>query len=225
MVLLSRKSLWITYFIFLFLPCIAYASKWDTELWHFTSFTNWNSGSYRLYTTGEIRLHKNCSEVYYYRITGNLAYTGVKHLDFEFHYSCLHICSLNNPDFHYTHRYEFEANPWYKFNNGVTLRWRNRLEILKRQTTHYLHFIFRHRFLVEVPLKGPFHLEAYRAYDEIHYDFEHQLFFQNRFVPFELVFNLNRESNFAAFVMIRNFFSLSLRTWHRSIVFGGNLSF
>lgn len=198
---------------------------WDVEYWQFVNWTNWKSDPYKLYTTSELRFEEDCVSVYHYRITENFSYHALPKLNLEAHYSLIYNRSKNETRFLRRHRFEFEINPFYYFSNGISFRWRNRLELEKKQTVSHIEFFFRHRFLVVIPVDTGTKLTEIRAYNEVFYDFDNNKFSQNRFVPLELHFFFEKNNYVNAFIMIRNFFSFGQSKWYRSVVMGTELGF
>lgn len=202
-----------------------FGAKWDVEYWQYFNGKNWEKGPYKLYTIGEVRLDKDLSTFYYYRISENFAYKVQSDLDLEAHYSFIRHKSLGASAFSNVHRLEFEVNPSAKLRNGSMLKWRNRIELLKRETVAHIQFVFRHRVSFSIPFVNCGRLQSINMYDEIFYDFDRNKITQNRFVPIELSIALSQKVNLELFFMIRTFFSFRLNEWRRSIVLGSSLKF
>lgn len=202
-----------------------HAGEWDLEYWQSINARNWESGSCRLYTIAEVRIRKDVSKFYFYRIAENFAYRALPWLDLEMHYSFIYHKSHGATRFANTSRLELELNPFMEFDNGVTITWRNRLELLKRQRIKQIAYIFRDRLTVEIPISNCGYLTAFTFFDEVFYDFEHHKFSQNRFVPIQLTLALGPKIDLDAFFMIRDLYSFSLIKWYRSFVIGSVLNF
>jgi len=198
------------------------ASQWDSEYWQSLTVKNWEKGSCKLYTAFETRLNRDHSRFNYYRISENFAYQALPDLSFEAHYSFLYSKSHGASRFLNSNRLEFEMNPSLNLSKGIVWRWRNRLELIKRQGISPIRFVFRHRFMTVFSIKsGP--LSSVNVYDEFHYDFSTKKITQNRFVPIELSFIVNRYLSIDLFFMIRNFFTSN--QWYRSMVAGSEINF
>ena len=222
--LLKRRSILLTFFLIAF-TCLSsgYASKWDLEYWQYFNCKNMECCSFKLYTTGLIRLNKDISRFYYYRITENFAYQALSWLDLEAHYSFLYSKPRGALRFTTKNRLEFEVNPTFCFGNCATLQWRNRLEIIKRQHISQLTYRLRDRLMVKVPVQYCGKLCSLNFYDEIFYNFNLKKFTENRFVPIEMSFILCEQINIDVFFMIRNFFRTD--RWYNSFVLGTQLEF
>jgi hypothetical protein len=212
--------------ILLFFSSAAYA-HWDIEYWQYLRWKNWEKGPFQIYTSGELRLDFDLSRYYYNRVSGNISYKARPYLHFEAHCSLINIKPHGTPtaSFISIQRYELESNPFVKWDNGVTLKWRNRMEFLKRENLPHIQHVFRHRVSVAIPVHHWGKLVSLKITDEIFYDFDINKFTQNRFIPVEMTFELNREVHFTLFCMVRNFFSLGSRKWFRSFVFGTEFGF
>jgi hypothetical protein len=212
-------------FVAIFRFGCASAADWDLEYWQLVNWKNWESGPYKLYTIGEVRVHQDISKCYFYRIAENFAYRALPWLDLEAHYSFIYHKSLGATEFTRINRLELEANPFFEFEDGTLITWRNRLELLKRQNVKHIQFIFRDRITIRFPITGYKYLKAISLYDEVFYNFDHHKFYQNRFVPLMLTISLNRNVDLDAYFMIRTDYSFSLVTWYRSWVIGSVLNF
>ncbi len=222
----DKRLLRVCFFLLtLFYFNCAFGSKTDTEYWQYINWKNWEHGPYKLYTIGEIRLNKDISRVYYYRITENFSFQAFPGLDLEAHYSYITNKSKGATQFKHTSRLELEVNPTLNFDNGISATWRNRLELLKKQRVSHIQFVVRHRALLSFPIENWGCLTSIKTYDEVFYDFDTNKFTQNRFVPFQLSFVLHRDLTINMFLMLRNFFSFSTSKWNRSIVLGTEVQF
>lgn len=205
--------------------CSAAASPIYGEYWQYFNGTNWERGPYRLYTIGEMRYKSSLTSIYYYRIAANFAYQVKPYLDLEAHYSYIYNKSEGAARFSNVNRLELEVNPSKRFENGIALKWRSRLELLKQEGVAYIQFVFRDRLMVQIPIKNCGRLTSIHLYDEVFYDFKTHRFTQNRFVPLELSFALNQKTHLEVFFMVRNYYSLSSDRWYRSLVLGSALRF
>jgi len=203
----------------------ALASSWDWEYWQYFNWTNLKCGPYKIYTIGELRLNKDISRFYYYRLTANSAYQALSWLDLEAHYSFIYNKSRGSQHFTYASRLEFEANPILRLDHGITLKWRNRFEFLRRQHNSKIQYILRHRMEATFPVKCFGRLTSIKCSDEFFYNVATNKFTQNRFIPIEMSFVLNSKISIDIFIMLRNFYSLSSDKWFRSMVFGSELKF
>lgn len=202
---------------------VCLSAKWDVEYWQQLNLKNWECGPWKVYTTAEFRFNHDCSYRYYNRGTQCVAFRLFPFLELEAHYSYIYDKPFGALSFLHRQRLELEINPFTKLENGITVRWRNRLELVKRQHDPKIRYEFRHRVMASIPIDNGTTLQAIRIYNELFYNFERQKFAQNRFVPIELSFKLGKSLTVDTFVMIRNF--LNSDRWFRSIVFGGNLLF
>lgn len=213
------------FYFFLFFPVVIYASSWDVEYWQDFEVTNWKSDPYRLYTTGEVRFNKDISRSYYYRLTGNLAYEVHKHLNLEMHGSYIYSHGKNSTRFTNKSRLELEANPHFKLNNGLELKWRDRVEFLKRQAVHFLQYIFRHRLTLVYPIENCGRIKSISCSDEFFYDIAKGKFTQNRFKPLIVKIAMDKDTFIECYVMIRNFSDINTGQWFKSIVLGSGFDF
>lgn len=218
-----RRVLSFLWLFFLLSVRLIDAAEWDAEYWQYVVLNQWKKGPCKLYALGDVRINKGISKLYYCRIAENFAYQALSDLDLEVHYSFLCSKPRGAPRFHRSNRLELEINPLFRFKNGITLRWRNRLQLIKTQGIPYIQFVFRHRFMTVFPIRewGP--LTSIHVYDELHYHFDTNKITQNRFVPLELSFALNRHTSMSIFLMVRNF--INSNQWYRSIVTGSELKF
>lgn len=222
----AKSRIFLTAFLLLFGCSVsAYASSWDFEYWQYLNWKNWEHGRCKLYTVGEMRMNKEASQFYYYRVTENFAYQALPCLDLEAHYSFVHHKSRGALHFTNTSRLEFEATSSMFLNHGIAIKWRNRIEFLKKENISNIEFVFRHRIMASIPIECCGKLTSINLYDEIFYDFNNNKITQNRFVPIEMSFTLDRHFSCEVFFMIRNFFSFSADKWYRSIVLGSQLNF
>ena len=199
------------------------ASDWDLEYWQYWNLTNWQCGKYRFYSIGEARLNRHLSKFYYMRLAGNFAYSPFTFLDLEAHYSYIHSKSRGAKNFTVKSRYELEINPVYTFQSGVELRWRNRLEMIKKQAISEMRWLFRHRLMMVFPLENCGRLKTFYMFDEVVYDFNMDKFIQNRFTPIGVHFDLGRGNSMEIFFQIRNFHSYG--QWYRSFDLASQIFF
>ncbi len=204
--------------ILLILSCFSsvYASNWDIEYWLQFSKDQIKRPCFKLYTTGVIRIDRDVTRFYYYRISEDFSYKALCWLDLEAHYSFIYSKPRGAPNFTTRNRLELEINPTLYFDNGIEWRWRNRLEIVKRQHFSDLQYILRERLLIRIPFCGS-KVFAYKFYDEVFYDFDQKKIIENRFVPIEVSLGLCL-IDLDLFFMLRNFFSFG--QWYKSFVFG-----
>lgn len=207
----------------LLLSLQAFAGGWGKEYWQYVNWQQLEKGNHKLYFRGEARFHKDFSQFYYYRVSENYAYQALPNLALEGHYSFIHEKSLGALNFTNTHRFEFEVNPSVTFENKIQLRFRNRLELLKREDLALWRFVLRQRSMAVFPIENFGRLFAWRFSNEIFYSFESHLFNQNRFVPIELAFQISEGLEIDLFFMVRNF--ISSNKWRRSFVLGSDLEF
>lgn len=211
------------------------AHKWDLEYWLNVNWENWEKGPYRLFTNSEIRFNQDVSKFYYYRVTEGFAYQACPILDLEAHYSLIYNKSPGASQFLTTQRLEIEVNPSYRFDNGIAIKSRNRMQLIKKQklfsrrhlqeNNGAVQYVFRKRLLVSFPLKNCDNISSVQIYDEVFYDFDLNKFTQNRLVPIEMTFAINRRLDCNVFFMIRNFYSLGSDQWFKSFVIGSQLNF
>jgi hypothetical protein len=172
-----------------------------------------------------MRLNRDISKVFYYKISENFACKTLPYLDLEAHYSFIEQKNRGAKSFKNTNRLEFELNPFFTFDNGITCKWRNRLELAKRQGVSRIQFVARHRCMISFPIENYGSLTSVNMYEEIFYDFDTNQFNQNRFTPIELSFIFNREMTLNLFLMLRDFYNSSSERWYRSIVLGTGAAF
>jgi hypothetical protein len=198
------------------------ASSWDLEYWQTCDFIQWKKEPFKLYAEGEIRLNKMISPVYYYRITQGFVHRGLLKGDLEVHLSYIWSKSRGSRHFKNRTRLELEINPYVELCHGISLKWRNRLELIKHQGIRKIDYVFRHRAMIVFPIENR-KLKALQMSDEIFYHFRTQKFTQNRWKVVELVFAISPQTTLNAYIMVRNF--LSSLTWYRSIVLGSEFEF
>ncbi len=201
-----------------------YAAPWDVEYWQYFYMQNGAVGSWKFYTVAEMRLNRDLRHPYYFRITENAAYRVYADLDLEGHYSFICNKSRGSPAFRQTHRLEIEINPQIS-RNQTTLKWRNRIEFLKKQFKPGIQYVFRHRTLILFSLKNWKYLQSISCSDEVFYDLQLHKFTQNRLIPLSATFAINKKASLEVFFMIRNFFGFNSFKWYRSFAFGGQLHF
>lgn len=214
---------WRYWIFFILLSSTLHASSWDLEYWQFLKWTQWKKDPFQIYASAETRLNKVINPFYFYRLTQAFAVKANSYLDLETHISYIWEKSRGNKHFTNRARLELEVNPHYTFSNDVQLKWRNRLEIIKRQNMPKLEYVFRHRILLNVPLKNMGKLKFIRTSTEIFYNLSTHYFTQNRFRVIELGFAPSSKTVLNVFIMVRNFFS-ALK-WYRSIVLGSEWEF
>lgn len=200
-----------------------HASKWDVEYWQGLRWTQWKCDRAELYASASFRMNENITRPYYYRISQNIAYQAFQNLDLELHYSFIYHRHHSRGHFSTTNRLEIEVNPFVTLCHDIKLKSRNRIEFLKKQDVSYIEYVSRHRFMAVFPLKNCGKLKQISCSDEVFYHFKNNRFTQNRFIPLELLFELNSKSSFSLFLMIRN--HLSSQRWHRSFVLGTEFDF
>jgi hypothetical protein len=200
-----------------------YGVPWDVEYWQYFKGENGQSGPYNLSTTAEIRFNRDISRIYYYRIAENFTFRASPCVDLGAHYSYIYSQSKGAAQFTHTSRFEFELNPFFTLRSGISLKWRNRLELLKKQQVSSMQWIARHRPLISIPIENGTALSAVHVYDEIFYDFDISKFIENRFIPIELAFILHQKFTLNVFVMFRHFYASE--KWYRSIVLGTEAGF
>lgn len=203
----------------LLIACNAYASDWDVEYWQYFRKTHFQCGSLKVYTSGVVRLDKDITRFYYYRITENVAYRLFCWLDLEAHYSFIYSKPRGAPSFHTVSRLELEVIPLFDLGR-VNIQWRNRLQIIKRQHITELQYVLRERLMIRVPV-ALCPLVSINFYDEVFYSYELKKVFENRFIPLEFSFSFCRV-DLDLFFMVRNLYRLK---WYNSFVFGTEISF
>lgn len=201
----------------------ACASKWDVEYWQYLNWENWQCCPFTLYTTGVIRINKDISKFYYYRISENFVYRALSWLDLEVHYSYIYSKPIGAPRFDYTNRLELEANPTVCFDSGAILKWRNRLEIAKKQHISQIAYIYRGRIMAVFPYRNCSRFLSHRVFDEVFYDFNIKKIVENRFAPIDLSFSLSQQVTLNIAFMIRNLRRVD--RWHNSFVIASELEF
>lgn len=201
--------------------CGAHASNWDIEYWQYFTKTQLDCSLFKVYMTGLVRLDRDITRFYYYRISEDFSYKALCWLDLEAHYSFIYSKPRGASSFTTKNRLELEINPTLYFDNGVQWRWRNRLDIVKIQHTSEIQYVLRERLLIRIPLCGT-KVFAYTLYDEVFYDLDQKKITENRFVPMELSLGLCLVDLYL-FVMMRNFYSVD--QWYKSYVLGTNLRF
>lgn len=218
------KSIILLYLVSSFLLNSLCAAQWDREYWQYVEMQNWACGPYKVYTVAEARLRDDLSKFYYLRITGNLAYRALPEVDLEAHYSYIHYRPKTaGLPFVTSQRLEFEINPFMVINKDWQLKWRNRLELIKKEGVPGLRSVFRHRVLIALPIENRGKWVKFAFFDEIFYDLKRHYFTQNRFVPCQFTFALSRHTHMDVFLMIRHFNSANIG--YRSCVLGSTLSF
>ncbi|MBS0629277.1 MAG: DUF2490 domain-containing protein [Verrucomicrobia bacterium] len=196
-----------------------YASDWDVEYWQYFQNTQFKCGAFRAYLSGLVRLDKDITRFYYYRITQNVSFRPLCWLDLEAHYSFIYSKPRGASSFNTTSRLELEVIPIFEFAR-VTVEWRNRLEIIKRQHISDLRYTLRERLMFKIPVcLCP--LVSINFYDELFYNFEQKQVTENRFTPIEFSLSFCR-INLDLFFMLRNF---KQDKWYNSFVFGTQLAF
>jgi len=210
------------FFLFFWLCTSAHATDWDVEYWQDFSLKTAHWGKFQLNTVGEIRFNHDISRFYYVRINENLVYHFLPYLDLEAHYGFIRKKPVGSK-FISDNRLEFEVNPFVRLENGIWLKVRNRLELIKQQHIAHIRFILRHLFLISIPIENCGRLTGYSAWDEVFYNFDRKKFTQNRLVPLNLTFKIREDLKVDLFLMMRIFFSNS--QWNRSYVIGTKLSF
>lgn len=206
----------------LFFSQVLYGGSWDYEYWQHFNYTNWKSGKCQLYTIGQFHFDRDASKCYLMKGAENFAYQVLPDLDLEAHYVFLRSKSRAALKYTNAHRIELEVNPSLSLDN-VTVTWRNRLEISKRQGIHYIQFFFRHRILLSFPIKNCGMITGVQCYDELFYHFYNKKITQNRFAPLVVTLALTKDVSLDLFVVLRNY--LSGTRWYRSLVFGTELDF
>lgn len=199
--------------------------KEDSEYWQYFYWLNWKHDRCKFYTVGEFRFNRHISQFYYYRFSGSFAYRAIPWADLEMHYSIIFFKPIGDEDFIHVDRFEFEVNPFLQLGDHVVIQWRNRMEWLKIQNNSHIRSICRHRTMITYSFPEGSRLISIGCSDEFFYDLNICKFIQNRFIPLQLKFALNKDVSIDLFVMFRNFFRISLERWYRSYVIGTQLSF
>lgn len=200
--------------LLLFVGNRLFSTGWDVEYWQYLNIENGRWGSCRLYTVGEARLYHWLTRPNYYRITEAFAYQARPWLGLEAHYSFLYLKSRGTPKFHKVNRLEFEVNPSF----GI-FRWRNRLDVVKREGVSSIRLVLRSRLIASLPTTWG----SYDVFDEVFYDFEHGKWTQNRFVPIQL--NIKGCVDTSLFLAVRSRYSFGANKWFNSFVLGCQFNF
>lgn len=221
---MKRFTFWLV-ILLLFPSHAVFSTNWDTEYWQTFRWNNWKSKDRMLsfYTTGEARLNRDCSRPCYYRLTGNLVRQIRPYLDTEAHFSVIYNKSRGSLHFSNTQRLELEINPKISFTNGTHLKFRNRLELIKRQHSVQIQPVFRHKTSLTFPIKKGGFFHTLTCSEEFYYDLESHLFTQSRFFPIELNYIMAPNKSLNIYCMIRHFFSNN--KWYRSLVLGTEFRF
>lgn len=209
--------------LFAFLFTGTLHAAWDLEYWQYFNFKVWKNEKWLFYGSGELRLNQDISRLYFYRGTLNLAYQTGKNINLEAHYSHIYAKPPFIPHYQKIHRIDLEINPFTTFENEVSLKSRNRLEIIKNESIKNIIFILRQRTMLIFPLKNCGSWTHFRIHNELFYSFPLKRFEQNRFIPCEWVFRIDENTNLNIFIMLRNW--IQAGRWLRSINLGTNLEF
>lgn len=209
--------------LIIFLPLFAEGAKYDVQYWQGFEWTNWEKDRFRLYTNGMTRITHDVRHFTYYRLTEAFAYRALDDLTLEIHYTYLRLKTVNATHFSTRSRIELEANPEHKFQNGITVQWRNRMQFIKEQDRLHIQYISRQRLTVIFPIDR-LPLKQVKIADEVFYNFGQKYFTQNRFYPIILNFGISRGVSLDFYVLIRTHRS-SNKTWHRELAFGSTLNF
>lgn len=197
-----------------------HASNWDVEYWQYFRKKHVKGEILSVYTSGEVRLDKDITRFYYYRLTENVAVRPFCWLDLEAHYSFIYSKPRGASSFNTRSRIELEINPLIHFSNGVTAQWRNRLELIRKQHITEFKYILRERLLVKVPFCFcP--IVSFHCFDEVFYDFDLKKVTENRLAPLACSLSFCG-INLDLFFMIRNFYN---GQWYKSFVFGSEIFF
>lgn len=208
--------------VLFFLTLSCEATNWDIEYWQYLTIKNWESGLFKFYTEGELRINQSFSKVYYYRVGENFAYKALSWLDLEAHYNFIYHTPISLSDFIASHRFEIELNPSLR-TERAELVWRNRFEWIKPQDNTPWQSVFRHRLKITFPIKNVDKLIAISCSDEVFYHWNLNKFTENRFIPCELSFQFSQTWSLEVFLMMRNLFAAE--KWRRNLVWGSRLRF
>lgn len=192
------------------------------QYWQRFTSTNWEKGKWKVYSYVELRFFSRQRYFHRFSFSQRLLYKAYDFLEFEAHYTLIESRPTLNAGFVPTHRLELEINPSWKVDECLTLKWRNRYELLKEHHTNKLGQRLRHRIMFYFSIKNSW-LQAFSIHDEIFYNLTTNEFFENRFVPVELAININPQISFRPFVMI-----LTRKTsdiWNSSLVLGSQIDF
>ncbi len=213
-------------YIILWIVCLnsrLCAAQWDVEYWQYLHWNMYEGCRVHLYTLGEFRLNKYAAHLYYGKISECLSYQPHSNLQLEAHYS--YIQSKNRGSAHFTNknRLEFEINPSLTTDCGLTIAWRNRLDLIKKQGISKVQSVFRHRLLLQYEPNLDWPSLSLHSSDEVYYDLNTHKFTQNRFIPIAVQMELNTKLTLDIFLMVRNFYTSN--HWYRSFLLGTELSF
>lgn len=195
----------------------------DTQYWQRIYITHWKNDKWRFYTQLQFRFFDHPEHFRYSLVSPSIRYRPLSWLDLEFHYSWIESRPSSHEPFFPTHRLEFEINPFFKLDPSLTLYSRNRYELIKRHGTNQLHSTLRNRIKFEFTFKNKSCLEAVAIHDEIFFNLITNKFFENRFVPIELTFKLNKCLKISPFLMAK-IQENEEGFWKTNMVFGTNLS-
>lgn len=210
--------------VFILMPLMAEGAKYDVQYWQGLEWSNWEKGRFKLYTSGQTRITHDVRHFTYYRLTENFAYRALDDLTLEIHYTYLRVKTVSATQFNTRSRIELEANPQHKFQNGIMVQWRNRMEFIKEQNRLHIQYISRQRLTVIFPIKDKLPLKQVKVANEVFYNFGEKYFNQNRFYPIMLNFEMSKAVSLDIYVLIRTHRSSS-KIWHRELVFGSTLIF
>jgi hypothetical protein len=203
----------------------SFASDYDFEYWQTIEATNWENNCYRIYTNGEARLNHDITRPYYYRLSECFAYHATPNLDLEVHYTFVYNKSRGASHFTNKQRIEFESDATFQLYRDTVLKWRNRFEIIKKQSDSKIEYVAREKFKIVIPVENWGSISSVVLWDEFYYDLQTHFFTQNRFVPFSLTFDLTCHTSLNAYVMVRNFQNSTTKKWYRSLVLGTEIDF
>jgi hypothetical protein len=195
----------------------------DTQYWQRIFITHWKNDQWKFYSQLQFRFYNLPKHFRYSLLSPSLRYRALPWLDFELHYSWIESRTTPHEPLFPTHRLEFEINPFFKLNSCVTLYFRNRYELIKRHGTNKLHSTLRNRIKFELTFKNKSKLEIGAFHNETFYNLITDEFFENRLVPIELTYKLNKSLKISPYLMAR-----TLRNtegyWRTALVFGTNLN-
>jgi hypothetical protein len=194
------------YFVLIvFTPILSlWGNNTFSEYWQRASWEMWRLGRVSSAIYAEIRTHNHMKNIRLFQISEQLAYHVSDQFRLEVHYTYINSRSVFPGSlWRWQHRFEFEANRDFLFENNVRVITRNRFEIKREQRDPKTEYRFRQRTWLRIPIENCGKLKAYSMINEVFYNILTHYIYQDRVTPVNLTFELAEKFTCDMFFMVQ----------------------
>ncbi|MGF1482761.1 MAG: DUF2490 domain-containing protein [Opitutales bacterium] len=193
----------------------------DFETWHSAVWKYYKRDKLTLSLSGEVRFNDDSTFNSFRGAKQHFGYAATSWLNLGFNIAYLEFASESAGTLN-TWRLEWEVTPFFKSERGLTVSFRNRLELFFNEDADTERWRWRVRVRFDQNLDG-FWASRASLSNEFFYDFAPDDFNQNRLIPLALTFPLNANVSYTPYLLIQS--TLRQDNFVHDFVLGHTLSF